>query len=113
MTNTIENEYTSDWFSPPGEIIDYIMRERGIPLRIFANRMEMSRKEAFRLLASETEITDSIACKLENAFGLPNAHFWILSEELYRESLANQNNVMQNLGNNSSIVLSETDTTVQ
>jgi len=45
-------------------------------------------EEAFRLLASETEITDSIACKLENAFGLPNAHFWILSEELYRESLA-------------------------
>ena len=81
MTNTIEN-------TPPGETISDILKERGIPLRIFANRMEMSRKEAFRLLASETEITDSIACKLENAFGLPNAHFWILSEELYRESLA-------------------------
>ena len=92
MTNIIENKYTPDFVSPPGETIAEILKEREIPRRAFANRMGMTRKETYRLIEGEIEITTRIACKLENAFGVPTAHFWIERERLYRESLANQIN---------------------
>lgn len=91
MTNTTENTYTPDWVSPPGETLADILKEREIPLRVFANRIGMTRKETYRLMKGEIEITTRIACKLENAFGVPSARFWIERERLYRESLANQN----------------------
>ena len=87
MTNTIENKYTPDWVSPPGETIADISREREMPRREFANRMGMTRSETYRLMKGEIEITNRIACQLENAFGLPTAHFWLERERLYRESL--------------------------
>ena len=90
MTNTTENRYAPDWVSPPGETIAEILKEREIPRRVFANRMGMTRKETYRLMEGEIEITTRIACKLENAFGVPPARFWIDRERLYRESLANQ-----------------------
>ena len=90
MTNTTENTYTPDFVSPPGETIAEILRERKIPRRVFANRMGMTRKETYRLMKNEIEITTRIACKLENAFGVPSARFWIERERLYRESLINQ-----------------------
>ena len=91
MINTFENKYAPDFISPPGETIAEILREREIPLRVFANRMEMTRKETSRLMEGEIEITTRIACRLEYAFGVPTAHFWKERERLYRESLANQN----------------------
>ena len=90
MTNTIENKYAPDFISPPGETIAEILREREIPRRVFANRIGMTRKETYRLMEGKIEITIRIACKLENAFGVPSARFWIERERLYRESLANQ-----------------------
>lgn len=89
MTNTTENRHAPDWVSPPGETIAEILKERQIPRRAFANRMGMTRKETYRLIEGEIEITTRIACKLENAFGVPTARFWINRERLYRESLTN------------------------
>ena len=90
MTNSIENKDAPDFVSPPGETIAEILREREIPLRIFSNRMEMSRKETSRLMEGKIEITTRIACRLEYAFGVPTAHFWKERERLYRESLVKQ-----------------------
>ena len=88
MTNTIENRYAPDFISPPGETIVEILKEREIPRRVFANRMGLTIKETYRLMEGEIEITTRIACKLENAFGVPTAHFWIERERLYRQYLA-------------------------
>ena len=75
-------------FRPPGETIADILRKKEMPRRVSANKMGMTRSETYQLMAGEIEITTRIACQLENAFGLPTAHFWIESERLYRESLA-------------------------
>ena len=87
MTNTIENKYAPDFISPPGETLTEILKEREIPRRVFANRMGMTRNETYRLMEGEIEITTRIACKLENALGVPFTRFWIERERLYRESL--------------------------
>lgn len=87
----MKNTYTPDWVSPPGETIADILKEKEIPRRVFANRMGMTRKETCRLMEGEIEITTCIACKLENAFGVPTARFWIDRERLYRESLVKKN----------------------
>jgi plasmid maintenance system antidote protein VapI len=91
MTNTTENTYLPDWVSPPGETLADILKEREIPIRVFANRMGMTRKETYRLMKGEIEITTRIAYKMELALWIPSARFWIERERLYRESLANQN----------------------
>lgn len=90
MTNTTENKYTPDWVSPPGETLADILKEREMPRRVFANRMGMTRKETYRLMKGEIEITTRIACKLELALGVPSAHFWVERERLYRKSLTNR-----------------------
>ena len=90
MTNTIENRYAPDWVSPPGETLADILKERKITKSEFAQRMGLPKKTINQLIKGKVEITVRIACKLENAFGVPTAHFWIERERLYRESLANQ-----------------------
>lgn len=90
MTNTIENRYAPDWVSPPRETLADILKERKITKSEFAQRMGLPKKTINQLIKGKVEITVRIACKLENAFGVPTAHFWIERERLYRESLANQ-----------------------
>ena len=89
MTNTTENRHAPDWVSPPGETIAEILKERQIPRRAFANRMGMTRKETYRLMEGEIEITIRIAYKMGLILGVPTARFWINRERLYRESLTN------------------------
>ena len=90
MTNTIENKYTPDFVSPPGETLAKILREREITRAEFASRMGLPKKTINQLIKGKVEITIRIAYKMELALGVPTARFWIERERLYRESLANQ-----------------------
>ena len=90
MTNTIENKYTPDFVSPPGETLAKILREREITRAEFASRMGLPKKTINQLIKGKVEITIRIAYKMELALGVPTARFWIDRERLYRESLANQ-----------------------
>ena len=89
MANTIENRYTPDWVSPPGETLADILEERKITKTEFANRMGLSRKTINELVKGRAKITIRIAYKMELALGVPSARFWIERERLYRESLTN------------------------
>lgn len=91
MANTIENKFTPDWVSPPGETIADILEERKITRTEFANRMGLSKKTVNQLIKGKAEITIDTALQLELVLGTP-ARFWIKRERLYRESLANQTN---------------------
>lgn len=90
MTNTIENTYTPDWVSSPGETLADILKERKITRTEFANRMGLPKKTINQLIKGKVEITIRIAYKMELALSVPSARFWIERERLYRESLANQ-----------------------
>jgi plasmid maintenance system antidote protein VapI len=90
MTNTIENKYTPDFVSPPGETLAKILREREITRAEFASRMKLPKKTINQLIKGKAEITVCIAYKMELALGVPSARFWIERERLYRESLVNQ-----------------------
>jgi plasmid maintenance system antidote protein VapI len=92
MTNTIENKYTSDFVSPPGETLSDILKERKITRTEFASRMGLPKKTINQLIKGKEEITVCIAYKMELALGVPSARFWIERERLYRESLVNQIN---------------------
>lgn len=87
MTNTIENKYTPDFVSPPGETLADILKERKITRTEFANRMGLSKKTINQLIKGKMEITIRIAYKMELALSVPTARFWIERERLYRESL--------------------------
>jgi len=90
MTNTIENRFTPDWVSPPGETLAGILKERKITRTEFANRMGLPKKTINQIIKGKAEITIRIAYKMELALGVPSARFWIERERLYRESLVNQ-----------------------
>ena len=92
MTNTIENKYTPDWVSLPGETLSDILKERKITRTEFASRMGLPKKTIDQLIKGKAEITVCIAYKMELALGTPSARFWIERERLYREFLVNQIN---------------------
>jgi plasmid maintenance system antidote protein VapI len=90
MTNTIENKYTPDWVSLPGETLSDILKERKITRTEFASRIKLPKKTINQLIKGKAKITVRIAYKMELALGVPSARFWIERERLYRESLVNQ-----------------------
>jgi addiction module HigA family antidote len=90
MTNTIENKYTPDFVSPPGETLAEILKKRKITRTEFASRMKLPKKTINQLIKGKAEITFRTAYKIELALGVPSARFWIERERLYRESLINQ-----------------------
>jgi len=91
MTNTIENKYTPDFISSPGETLAEVLKERKITKSELAQRMGLPKKTINQLIKGKVEITVPIAYKMELALWIPTAHFWIERERLYRESLANKN----------------------
>jgi addiction module HigA family antidote len=90
MTNTIENKYTPDWVSLPGETLSDILKERKITRTEFASRMKLPKKTINQIIKGKAEITVRTAYKIELALSVPSARFWIERERLYRESLVNQ-----------------------
>ncbi len=72
---------------PPGESIKEQLEYRGMSLREFSCRMDMSKKLSIKLLNGDIPINIDIAKRLERVLGVPKS-FWINLEKIYKEDLA-------------------------
>jgi HTH-type transcriptional regulator / antitoxin HigA len=82
---TIINQYNPDYVSPPGETLEEVLEERGIPQAELAERMGIPKKKINEIIKGKAAITEDTAIKLELILGIP-AHFWNNRERHYRES---------------------------
>jgi len=53
MSNAIQNQYTPDYVSPPGETLQEILEERGMSQSELAERTEDLKKQLTKLLTGK------------------------------------------------------------
>lgn len=87
MSNHIENQYISDYVSPPGETLLEILEERGMTQTDLAHRMGRPKKTINEIIKSKISITPETAIQFENVLNIP-ASFWNNREKQYREFLS-------------------------
>jgi addiction module HigA family antidote len=87
MSNAIQNQYTPDYVSPPGETLLEILEERGMTQAELAERTGRPKKTINEIINGKAAITPETALQLELVLGVP-ARFWNNRERLYREALA-------------------------
>ncbi|BAZ48505.1 plasmid maintenance system antidote protein [Nostoc sp. NIES-4103] len=89
MSNTIQNQYTPDYVSPPGETLQEILEERGMSQAELAERTGRPKKTINEIINAKAAITPETALQLERVLGI-RASFWNNRERQYREALARQ-----------------------
>ncbi len=82
----INNEYTPDVVSPPGETLLEKLKEIGMTQAELANRMGRPKKTINEIIKGKASITPETALQLERVLGIP-ARFWNNREQLYRQYL--------------------------
>jgi addiction module HigA family antidote len=94
MANEIENMYSPDFVSPPGETLEELLEDRGMRQAELAERMGRPRKTINEIIQGKAAITAETALQLERVLGTP-ARFWLEREQHYREFLARQSDEAQ------------------
>lgn len=89
MSNAIQNQYTPDYVSPPGETLQEILEERGMTQAELAERTGRPKKTINEIINGKAAITPETALQLELVLGI-SASFWNNRERQYREYLARQ-----------------------
>lgn len=89
MSEVIQNQYTPDYVSPPGETLEEILEEREMSQAELASRMGRPRKTISEIINGHAAITPETALQLERVLGI-KARFWNNLERHYREALARQ-----------------------
>ena len=89
MSNVIQNQYTPDYVSPPGETLEEILEERDMTQAELAERMGRPKKTISEIINGKAAITPETALQLERVLSIP-ASFWNERERYYREALASQ-----------------------
>lgn len=89
MSDEIQNQYTPDYVSPPGETLEEILEEREMSQAELALRMGRPRKTISEIINGHAAITPETALQLERVLSIP-ARFWNNLERNYREALARQ-----------------------
>ena len=87
MSNAIQNQYTPDYVSPPGETLQEILEERGMSQAELAERTGRPKKTINEIINGKAAITPETALQLERVLGI-SASFWNNRERQYREALA-------------------------
>lgn len=87
MSNEIQNQYTPDYVSPPGETLEEILEEREMTQAELAERMGRPKKTINEIINGHAAITPETALQLERVLGIP-ASFWNNRERHYQETLA-------------------------
>lgn len=87
MINQIENQYTPDFVSPPGETLLEIIEGLGMSQAELAHRMGLHKKTVNEIIKGKAAITPQTAIRLERVLGT-SAEFWNNREQLYRQHLA-------------------------
>ena len=89
MSNVIQNQYTPDYVSPPGETLQEILEERGMTQAQLAERTGRPKKTINEIINGKAAITPETALQLERVLNIP-ASFWNNRERQYQEALARQ-----------------------
>lgn len=89
MSNVIQNQYTPDYVSPPGETLQEVLEEQGITQAELAERTGRPKKTINEVVNGKAAITPETALQLERVLNIP-ASFWNNREQQYREALARQ-----------------------
>lgn len=87
MSERIQNQYTPDYVSPPGETLLEKIEEVGMSQAELAQRMGRPQKTINEIIRGKTAITPETALQLEHVLGIP-ASFWNNREKQYRQHLA-------------------------
>jgi HTH-type transcriptional regulator/antitoxin HigA len=80
------SDFQPNWISPPGDTINDLLRERGIPLTEFADRMGQTVERVTDLLQGRSTITIRVARRLEEVLGA-SIEFWMSRDFHYREDV--------------------------
>ena len=87
MSNTIQNQYTPLYVSPPGETLQELLEERGMTQAELADRTGRPKKTINEIINGKAAITPETALQFERVLGT-SASFWNNRERQYREALA-------------------------
>lgn len=90
MIKPIENEYTPDVVTPPGDTLQEIIDTIGMTKAELADRIGKTPKFINDIINHSAAITPTTAMELEKVLGTP-ASFWNNRERRYRESIARIN----------------------
>ncbi|NJO51353.1 MAG: HigA family addiction module antidote protein [Leptolyngbyaceae cyanobacterium RM2_2_4] len=85
----IQNQYTPDFVSPPGETLLEVLEEQGMTQAELAERTGRPKKTINEIVKGKAALTPETALQLERVLGIP-ARFWNNREQQYREALARQ-----------------------
>ena len=86
MSNPIQNQYTPDVVSAPGETLLEILEDRGMSQAELAERTGRPKKTINQIIKGKAAITPETAIQFERVLGTP-ASFWNNRERNYREWL--------------------------
>ncbi|MBW4486504.1 MAG: helix-turn-helix domain-containing protein [Trichocoleus desertorum ATA4-8-CV12] len=87
MSKAVQNRYTPDYVSPPGETLLEILEEQGMTQAELSERTGRPRKTINEIIKGKAALTPETAIQLERVLGIP-AQFWNKREQQYREALA-------------------------
>ncbi len=90
MIKQIQNEYTPDSVTPPGETLQEIIDTIGMTKAELADRIGKTPKFINDIINHHAAITPTTAMELEKVLGTP-ASFWNNRERRFRESIARRN----------------------
>ena len=80
------HDFEPDWYSPPGETITDVLRDRALSEEEFRLRMGMTTDQVRDLVDGRAAITDQLAQQLAQTLG-STPRFWMTREEQYRADL--------------------------
>jgi HTH-type transcriptional regulator / antitoxin HigA len=87
MSKKIENQYTPNYVSAPGETLQEVLEERGMSQAELAERTGRPKKTINEIINGKAAITPETALQFERVLGVP-ASFWNNRERRYREAQA-------------------------
>lgn len=87
MNRAMQNRYTPDYVSPPGETLAETLQSIGMSQAELAVRIGRAKKTVNEIVKGKAPITPRIALELESVLGVP-AGFWNSREAIFREHLA-------------------------
>lgn len=78
-----DTDFNPDWFSPPGDTIAEMLKERCLSLEYFDYWMDLSDEAAANIISGDYLLEPDDAEKLADLFG-NTPEFWLQLEEQYR-----------------------------
>ena len=86
MSRPIENKYSPDSVSPPGETLLETIEALGMSSADVAKGTGLSMKTIHKIIKGKAPITPELSLELERVLGVP-ASFWNNRERHYRKNL--------------------------